>query len=130
MLGMLMASIFITASMLILFFIVKDPPPAAKHVLDKFPPGGLALSIVVVAYPLWGVVGGLMGVLYRISIQQAPGAGIGSPNFFYTLVIVLLTVMAAAPFVVLLRGRTLIGVLVIALAFMGIFGWFYPYFVS
>ena len=59
MIGLLMASIFITTAMLTLFFMVKDPSPTMQPLLEKFSPGSIAMSIVAISYPLWSVVGGV-----------------------------------------------------------------------
>ena len=124
-----MASIFVCAGVLMLFSIVKDPPPGFQPLLDKFPPGGLVMSAVVLAYPVWGVIGVVMGVLYTISAEQAPGSGLGSPNLVFTVAVLVVAAMMAVPFVVLLR-RVVVGVVAITAAFMGVFGWFLPYFAS
>ena len=127
--GLLMASVFACSSVLMLFPIVKDPTPGFQAIMHKFPPGGLAMSLVFVAYPVWGIVGAVMGLLYEISTEQAPGPGLGSPNLVFTTAILAVAVMMTAPFLVLLR-RVLAGVLAIAAAFIAIFGWLLPYFAA
>ena len=131
MIGLLMASLFITAGMLTLFFLMKDPPPGFQSVFEAIPPAKIALSIVAVSYPFWAGVGGMLGLLYRVSIEQLPGGGIGSPNFVFTIAVVGVAVMSAIPFVVfLMKSRAVIGVLSITFLFMGVFGWLLPYFVA
>ena len=125
--GLLMASIFICAGVMMLFVIVKDPPPGFRPILERFPPGALVLSVTVMAYPVWGIIGAVMGLLYKISIEQAPGSGIGSPNMVFTLGVVVVSVMMSAPFVILL-WRVVAGVLAIAVSFIVLFGWFLPFF--
>jgi hypothetical protein len=125
--GFLMASMFIGAGMLMLFSIVKNPSPAFQSIFQKFSPAGIAMSVVVLAYPTWGIIGAAMGLLYKISIEQTPGGGIGSPNMVFTLGIIVVAVLMAAPFMILLR-QVLSGVLAMAAMFVGIFGWFLPYF--
>ena len=125
--GLLMASIFICAGAMMLFVIVKDPPPGFAPILERFPPGAIVLSVTVMAYPVWGIIGAVMGLLYKISIEQAPGSGIGSPNMVFTLGVVVVSVMMAAPFVILL-WRVVAGVLAIAISFIALFGWFLPFF--
>ena len=123
--GLLMASIFVSAGAVMLFVLSKatGPPP----ILERLSPVRAALSGVAAAYPAWGIVGAVMGLLYEISVEQAPGAGMGSPNLVFTLSVLLVTVLMAAPFVVLLR-RVAAGVLVMALSFIALFGWFLPFF--
>jgi hypothetical protein len=130
MVGLLMASIFITASMVSLSFIIKRPPVSLRPALARVAPAKLALSIVALAYPLWAMLGGFLGLVYSMSMVQVPGGGIGSPNLFYTGFVVFLAVAVSVPPVVLLRGRPLIGMLSISASFLVIFGWFFPYFAA
>ena len=58
-----------------------------------------------------------------------PGGGIGSPNVAYTLAILGIAVLLAAPLAIVLC-RMLIGVLTLTLLFVAIFGWFLPYFAA
>ena len=122
-----MASVFVSAGMIMLFIIVRNPPPGLQPVFQKFQPATIAMSVVVLAYPTWGAIGALTGLLYKVSVEQVPGGGIGSPNMVFTLGIVVVAVMMAAPFMILLR-QVLSGVLTITVAFIAIFGWFLPYF--
>ena len=128
-LGMLMASVFITVSMVSLFLVLKNRREQMMPVMEKYPPMTLAMGIVALSYPTWAIIGGILALLYRVSLEQAPGSGIGSPNMAYTLAIVGASVMLAAPLAVLFR-RMLLGVLAITLLFVAIFGWFLPYFAS
>ena len=128
-LGMLMASVFICTVALMLFFMMKSGSPAAQRIIENRSPMVVGLGAVALAYPTWAVVGGVCGVLYRISVEQAPGGGFGSPNLVYTLGLVVAVVLLAAPLAVLLR-RALVGVVVITLAAIGVFGWFLPYYAA
>ena len=95
--GLLMASVFVSAGMIMLFIIVRNPPPGLQPVFQKFPPAGIAMSVVVLAYPTWGAIGALTALLYKVSVDRTPGGGIGSPNMVFTLGIVVVAVMMAAP---------------------------------
>ena len=127
--GLMMASVFVCAGVLMLFPVVQDPPPGFRAFMQKLPPGTLVLSVVFLAYPVWGILGAVMAVVYEISNEQAPGSGLGSPNLVYTLAVVAAAVMLGIPIAILLR-RVVAGVLAIAVAFMGLFGWFLPHFAS
>ncbi len=129
MLGMLMASAFIVVSMVSLFLLLKGNAPQAQALFERRAPMTLAMAIVAIAYPTWAIVGGMLAALYRISLAQAPGGGIGSPNLTYTLAVTLAALALAAPIALLLR-RQLAAVLALTLAFIALFGWFLPYFVS
>lgn len=127
--GFLMASVFTCALVLMLFALVKDPTPGFQAFTKKVSPARLTLSAVFFAYPVWGIIGAVLGLLYKISTEQAPGGGMGSPNLVFTAAVLIVTLMMAAPTLLLLR-RVLPGVLVIALAFVGLFGWFLPFFAA
>ena len=126
-LGMLMASVFITVAMISLFLVLKNRREQMMPVMEKYPPMTLAMGIVALSYPTWAVIGGTLALLYRVSLEQAPGNGFGSPNLAYTLAISGMAILLATPLAVLLR-RMLVGVFIITLAFVAIFGWFLPYF--
>lgn len=128
-LGMLMASVFICTVALMLFFMMKGGSPAAGRLIENRSPTIVGLGAVAVAYPTWAVVGGVCGVLYRISLEQAPGGGLGSPNLIYTLGVAVAVLLLAAPMAVLLR-RAVAGVAIITLAAIGVFGWFLPYYAA
>lgn len=122
-----MASVFITISMISLFLVLKNRREQMMPIMEKYPPMTLAMGIVALSYPTWAVIGGTLALLYRVSLEQTPGSGIGSPNLAYTLAISGMAILLAAPFAILFR-RLLIGVLVITFTFIAIFGWFLPYF--
>lgn len=128
-LGMFMASAFITVSMISLFVVLKNRREHLMPVMEKYTPMTLAMGIVAVSYPTWAVLGGTLALLYRVSLEQAPGGGIGSLNMAYTLAILGIAILLAAPLAILFR-RMLIGVLTITLLFIAIFGWFLPYFAA
>ena len=129
MLGLLMASVFIAVGELMLFFIVKKRPPELRFLLDTMSPSFMAMGIVAVAFPMWGAIGAVTGVLYQISLNEAPSGGIGSPNMVFTLAVVIVSVLMAAPFFILLRS-VLPYVVALTLIFVGLFGWFLPYFAA
>ena len=122
-----MASVFITVSMISLFLVLKNRREQMMPVMEKYPPMTMAMGIVAVSYPTWAVMGGILALLYRVSLGQAPGGGLGSPNLAYTLAVLGIAVLLAAPLAILFR-RMLIGVLTVTIVFIGIFGWFLPYF--
>ncbi len=129
MLGMMYASVFITVAMITLFLLLKRRALAGEPTEQRRSPMAVALTIVAMSYPAWAFVGGVLGVLYGISAAQMPGAGFGSPNLFYTLSVAAAAVLTALPLVIL-RRDALLGVLALALVFIGIFGWLLPYFVA
>ena len=127
--GFLMASVFVTAAVLMLFSAVRNTPPALEPIFARVSPSSLALGTVVLGYPTWGAIGAVMSVLYTISVEQLPGGGIGSPNQAFTLAVLVVAVAMSAPFLVLLRRRAA-GVVAIGLGFAGVFGWLLPFFAA
>ena len=125
--GLLVASVFVFAFVVIMFALVRDPPPGFQQLARRLPPGTLVLGGVLMAYPSWAVIGAVAGLLYRISEEQAAGSGLGSPNLVFTLAVVIGTIAMALPIGILLK-RFLPGVLAVTASAIGFFGWFLPHF--
>lgn len=128
MIGLLMASVFITVGELMLFFLYKNRTPAMEPFFERMPPAKLAMGIVAMAYPTWAGLGALFALLFLISVREAPGGGIGSPNLVFTVAVLVMSLLMAAPIMYLLR-RAIMGVVALTVTFIGLFGWFLPYFV-
>ena len=128
MIGLLMASVFITVGEIMLFLLYKNRTPEMEPFFERMSPSSLALGIVAVAYPAWGGIGAMLALLYLISVREAPGGGLGSPNLVFTLAVLVVTLLMVAPIAILLR-RAILGVLALTLTFVGLFGWLLPYFV-
>ena len=123
--GVFMAQVFITVGCVTAFFALKDPPPALAVTLARFPPGVFVMTIVIFAYPMWGVIG-LVSAFLFIALQNAtPGGGLGSPNMVYSVGVSLAALALALPIAVL-AGRLWPGVACMALACAAIFGWLLP----
>lgn len=125
--GALMASVFVTAGMVMAFALVKDPPPNIAVYLARFPPGGLIMAIVVLSYPIWGVVGLILAVAFLALQNGAPGGGLGTPNLTYSFGVLIASLMLAAPIAYIIR-KAWRGVALIALTAGAIFGWLLPAF--
>jgi hypothetical protein len=124
--GLLMASVTAALGPIILFSLAKDPTPFFRALLDRVPPIYMTLGLVVLTYPAWTVVGGVAGILYRVSLEQVPGRGLGSPNLVFTLAIVIVAIMLATPLALLLR-RAMGGLAALTVIFVGVFGWLLPF---
>ena len=127
--GAFMASVFVTLGVFMAFVLVKEPSPAMAVTLARFPPGGAVMAVVVLAYPVWGAIGIIMGLLFLALQNGMPGAGLGSANLAYSVGVAVAAVLLAAPMLLLLR-RVWQGVVGIALASAGIFGWLLPFLAS
>ena len=128
-LGFLLASVFASVGSVMLFIILKNTPPGLQKQLGKLSPKRLTMSLVILGYPTWGAIGAVMELVYRIAKEQLPGPGIGSPNLVFTIAVLATSIGMAAPFIILLR-QVAAGVVIIAVVFVGLFGWFLPLFSS
>ena len=124
--GAFMASVFVTLGVFMAFALVKDPSPAMAVMLARFPPGGAVMAVVVLAYPVWGAIGIVMGLLFLALENGMPGGGLGSPNLAYSIAVTAAAALLAAPMMLLLR-RVWQGVVGIAVAAVAIFGWLLPF---
>ncbi len=124
--GAFMASVFVTLGVFMAFTLIKDPSPAWAAVLARFPPGGAVMAVVALAYPVWGAIGMVMGLLFLALENGVPGGGLGSPNMAYSASVTIAAGLLAAPLVLLLR-RVWQGVVGIAAFSAAIFGWLLPF---
>ena len=127
--GLLMASVFVSlgALVLMLFFIVKDGPAGVRERIAGAPVMAIMVGVVLMAYPTWGVIGAVIGVLYGATTTDGSVSGAGSPNLVYSLAIAAVAVAMAVPAALILR-RALAGLAAMTLLFVGIFGWLLPFF--
>jgi len=124
--GLLMASVTMTVGPLTLFFMAKNPSPGFQDLLVRVPPMKMTMGLLAVSYPLWTVIGGLAGLVYRVSFEAFPGGGLWSQNLVFTLAVLLFAGCIAAPIVVVLR-RVPVGAAVLIVVFAGNFGWLLPF---
>lgn len=124
--GALMAKMFITIWCVSFFFLLKDPPPALTAMFERVSPTVLTMGLVAAAYPLWGIVGVVMALLFAALENAAPSAGLGSPNMAYTLGVCAASTALTAPLAVVFR-RVWIGLAATAISAAAIFGWLIPF---
>ena len=124
--GALMAKMFITIWCLSFFFLMKDPPPALTAIFERVSPTVLTMGIAAAAYPVWGIIGVVMALLFTALENAAPNAGLGSPNLAYTLGICAASVALTAPIAIVFR-RVWIGLAATAISAAAIFGWLTPF---
>lgn len=127
--GMVMACVFTPAFALVLFEMIREGSPRLRALLTRLSPFAVVMPVVVLAYPVWGIVGAVMGILYATSVESAPGGGMGSSNMVYTLSVAGVAALVAAPAALVFR-RFVAVVAVLGLSFAGIFGWFLPLFAA
>ena len=127
--GLIYMLVFVAVAPVMVFSLARDSDSRAGAFVRRVNPTTLMLGLVVAAYPVWTLFGGMLGLLYRLSVQVSPGSGLGSGNLAYTLALALVTLLVAVPAAALLR-RVAWGVVVIAMAFVGIYGWLLPFLVN
>jgi hypothetical protein len=100
-------------------------PFLAKAIAPNISAVALTVPISLIAFLLWTAIGMLLGLLYRYTLEEAPGGGLGSPNILYTVLIIsfgglTLTVLVAA------FRRLPWQVAAMGLSFIALFGWVLP----
>ena len=72
------------------------------------------------------IIGLILGVLYSFLSPSVSLEGLGSPNYIFSLGIMLLSLMIFLPVLLLLRSAWK-GITIIQVSFIGIFGWVLPH---
>ena len=123
--GLFMASVFISVGSVLLFFLAKNPTPTVQAVLAKVSYMTLIIGVVVLSFPVWLIFGAAMGLLYRASVSEGLTSAFGTPNVVFTAIVVVAVTILSVPPAILLR-RMLPSVAILAVTFMGVFGWLMP----
>ncbi len=101
-------------------------PFLAKAIAPNVNAVMLAVPVSIGAFLGWTLVGLVLGVLYRGAADNLAGGGLGSPNWPFSLGILL----AGAAFLAIVAyawRRLPWQALALAAAFVGLFGWAMPY---
>lgn len=101
-------------------------PYLAKAIAPNIGAVQLAVPISILAFLLWTLVGLLLGLFYRVARLNLAGGGLGSPNWPFTLAVVI-GVIAFLAIVLHAWRRVPWRVLLTALVFAGMFGWGVPH---
>ena len=101
-------------------------PYLAKAIAPNINAVMLAVPVSIVAFLGWTLLGLILGLLYKGATDNLAGEGLGSPNWPFTLG-VLLTGAAFLAVVAYAWRRLPWQVLVLTAAFVGLFGWAMPY---
>jgi len=101
-------------------------PAVAQALPRQVPVVALAVLVHGFAFLIFTAVGIVFGLILSGIEEQAPEGGLGSPNGVFTLIIVVWTVLASAPIMVLLRSVRREAAAA-ALLFASLFGWLMPY---
>ena len=123
--GLSMGTVFLGVAI----FTLYSNPDTYNRLSARLPQGisptMVMLSLVIALPPLWGILGAFAGLAYNLVGSSFPHAGLGSPNFVFTLAILLLAALATLVLFVIRRKMIRMG-LIMATAFAGIFGWILP----
>jgi hypothetical protein len=101
-------------------------PYLAKAIAPNISAVQLAVPISLLAFLVWTLVGLLLGLTYRAARLNLAGGGLGSPNWPFTLAVLMATVAFLAVVYYAWRGLPW-RVLLTAAAFAGMFGWGMPH---
>lgn len=127
--GVIMACVFVCVLALTLVSFFKEASIKSDNLINHISLSNMIFLLVILPYPMWGIIGVVLGLLYKLSLLTLPGPGLGSPNLWFTIGIITVTVIMIGPFVVILK-RIRVSLLVTSCIFVGIFGWFMPYFAT
>lgn len=101
-------------------------PYLAKAIAPNINAVMLAIPVSIVAFLGWTLVGLILGLLYRGASDNLAGGGLGSPNWPFTLGVLLAGLLFLT--IVLYAWRRLPWqVLALTAAFVALFGWAMPY---
>ena len=123
--GYIMALIFTALAALMLVQARSRIPYLAKAIAPNISAVGLAVPISLIAFLLWTAIGMFLGLLYRYTLEEASGGGLGSPNLLYTILVVSFGGLTLAAVVATFR-RLPWQVAAMGLSFIIVFGWVLP----
>jgi len=123
--GYIMALIFTGLAALMIVQARSRIPYLVKAIAPNISVVALAIPISLIAFLVWTAIGMLVGLLYRYTLEEAPGGGLGSPNLLYTLLIISFAGLSLAAVVTAFR-RLPWQLAVMGLSFIALFGWVLP----
>jgi hypothetical protein len=101
-------------------------PYLSKAIAPNINAVQLAVPISILAFLVWTMVGLLLGLIYRAARLHLAGGGLGSPNWPFTLAILMVS-LAFVAIVYYAWRRVPWPVILTALAFAGMFAWGMPH---
>ncbi len=124
--GSFMASVFVAVGSSMVFAFAKDPPPIMRALLDRFQPVYLVMPVVILSYPVFGIVGILLALLLKAAEEVAPSGGLGSSNLVFTIAVASVTATVAG-LLFYLTKRARIEIAIAGVTFGGVYGWLLPF---
>ena len=104
----------------------SEVPYLSKAIAPNINAVQLAVPISLLAFLGWTLVGLVLGAVYSAARLNLAGGGLGSPNWPFTLAVLLATAAFLAVVYYAWR-RVRLPVLLTAMAFAGMFGWGMPH---
>jgi len=123
--GYIMALIFTGLVALMIVQARSRIPYLVKAIAANISAVALTVPISLIAFLLWTAIGMFLGLLYRYTLEEAPGGGLGSPNLLYTLLVISFAGLTLTAVVAAFR-RLPWQVAVMGLSFIALFGWVLP----
>ena len=123
--GVLMAKFFILIVSLTAFAALRNPTPGLTALMERFPPGGLVIALVIIAYPVWTIIGIILALVFVALQNGVPGGGLGSPNIAYTSGVSVAGVAIVLPLAIPFR-RFWPALVAMCVTGVGTFGWLLP----
>ena len=123
--GVLMAKFFILIGSLTAFAALRNPTPGLTALMERFPPGGLVIALVIIAYPVWTIIGIILALVFVALQNGVPGGGLGSPNIAYTAGVSVAGVAIVLPLAIPFR-RFWPALVAMCVTGVGTFGWLLP----
>jgi hypothetical protein len=123
--GYIMALVFTGLAAVMIVEARSRIPYLAKAIAPNISAVALAVPISIIAFLLWTAVGMFLGLLYRYTLEETPGGGLGSPNLLYTVLIISFGSLTLAAVVAAFR-RLPWQVAVMGISFIAVFGWVLP----
>jgi hypothetical protein len=123
--GYIMALIFTGLVAVMIMQARSRIPYLVKAIAANISAVALAVPISLIAFLLWTAIGMFLGLLYRYTLQEAPGGGLGSPNLLYTLLVISFAGLSLTAVVATFR-RLPWQVTAMGLSFVALFGWVLP----
>ena len=123
--GVLMAKFFILIGSLTAFAALRNPTPGLTALMERFPPGGLVIALVIIAYPVWTIIGIILALVFLALQNGVPGGGLGSPNIAYTSGVSVAGVAIVLPLAIPFR-RFWPALVAMCVTGVGTFGWLLP----
>ena len=87
---------------------------------------GLFLPLTFLIQVFLAIIGLIIGVVYSFLPVSISGSGLGSPNYIFTLGIMLFSLIIFLPVLLLLRSAWK-GISIMHISFVGTFGWLLPH---